>query len=354
MKLISLNNIKDNARVGKTIYSEDGRKLLAEDLCLRSSYIRNLLEWGIASVYIKNKKEGPVDVDPELCHDIKTEVRQKVLKCLKRFNEEQLSSEQKELVQKTIEKLVGDSVIIKNLAEIHALNNRAFEHSVSVCIYSLITASAMGYNVEELKELGAGAILADLGKTTLPGKLLINPSLLSTEERIELEQHTRLGYEALSKVKRFQGSAMVLWHHHERYDGSGYPQGLKGNQIHRFARIVSLADMYLRLINDGLDGKTMMPHEVIEYIRDHGNILFDPDITRVFLKQVITFLSGTNVLLNTGEKAKVTKVHPDLLARPVVKIYFDSDGNPLKTPVEKNLERDLTLFIVKALADNEF
>lgn len=183
---------------------------------------------------------------------------------------------------------------------------------------------------------------------------MINPSLLSPEERSELKQHTQLGYEALSKVKRFQDSAAVFLQHHERYDGSGYPQGIKGNQIHRFSRIVSSADMYIRLVNDGIDGKNLMPHEVIEYIRDHGNILFDPDITHVFLKQVTAFLAGTNVLLNTGEKAKVIKIHPDLLARPLIKIYFNSKGKPLKALIEKNLEQDLTLFITKALKDNEF
>lgn len=354
MKLVSLKNIKDNAKVGKTIFSYDGRKLLAEDLCLRSSYIRNLLEWGISSIYIKNKKDGPVDVDGELCKEVKTEIRQQIVKWLKRFTEEQLSSDQKESVQKTIEKLISDGNIIKNLAEIKALNDQTFERCISVCSLSLITGSALGYNHEELNQLGAGAILVDLGKTALSSKLLINPGLLSPEERSELERHTQLGYEALLKVKRFQESAVVLLQHHERYDGSGYPQGLQRNQIHRFARIVSLADMYVRLINDGLEGKRLMPHEVIEYIRDHGNVLFDPDITRVFLKQVITFLAGTNVLLNNGEKAKVCKVHPDLLARPLVKVYFDSEGKPLKTPVEKNLEQDLTLFIVKALPDNEF
>lgn len=354
MKLVSLKNIKDNARVGKTIFSFDGRKLLAEDLCLRSSYIKNLLEWGITSVYIKNKKDGPVDVDGDLCKEVKTEIRQQIVKWLKRFTEEQLSYEQKESVQKTIEKLINDGVIVKNLAEIKALNDHTFERCISICSLSLITGSALGYSNEDLRQLGVGAILVDLGKTALPGKLLVNPGLLSSEERLELERHTQLGYDALSKIKRFQESAMVLLQHHECYDGSGYPQGLQRNQIHRFARIVSLSDMYVRLINDGLDGKHLMPHEVIEYIRDHGNVLFDPDITRVFLKQVTTFLVGTNVILNTGEKAKVITVHSDLLARPLVKVYFDKEGNKLKTPVEKNLEQDLTLFIVKALPDNEF
>lgn len=354
MKLISLKNIKDNARVGKTIYSYDGRKLLAEDLCLRSSYVRNLLEWGITSIYIKKKKDGPVEVDTDLCKEVKTEIRQEMVKWLKRFTEEQLPSDQKEAVQKTIEKIISDGIIQKNLAQIKALNDRTFERSILICSLSLITGAALGYSPAELKELGAGALLVDLGKTALPGKLMINPGLLSPEDRSELERHTQLGYDSLLMVKRNQESALVLLQHHERYDGSGYPQGLRRNQIHRFARIVALSDMYVRLINDGIEGKSLMPHEVIEYIRDHGNILFDPDITRVFLKQIITFLDGTNVLLNTGEKAKVIKAHPDLLARPLVKVYFDSEGKPLKTPVEKNLEHDLTLFIVKALPDNEF
>lgn len=354
MKLISLKNIKENAQVGKTIFSYDGRKLLAEDLALRSSYIRNLLEWGVTSVYIKNKKEGAVEVDASLCKEVKTEIKQQIIKWLKRFAEEQLPSEQKDAVQKTIDKILGDGHIVKHLAEIRALNDQTFDRCISICSLSLITGASLGYNSQELKELGAGAILMDLGKTSLPGKLMINPGLLSSKERSELALHTELGYEALSKVKHYQESAMVLLQHHERYNGSGYPQGLKRNQIHRYARIVSLVEMYVRLTNDGIDGKKLMPHEVIEYIRDHGNILFDPDITRAFLRQVITFLNGTNVLLNTGEKAKVMKVHPDLLARPLVKVYFDKEGNQLKTPVEKNLEQDLTLFIVKALPDNEF
>ena len=97
--------------------------------------------------------------------------------------------------------------------------------------------------------------------------------------------------------------------------------------------------------------KRLMPHEVIEYIRDTGRNLFDPEFTEVFLKHIAPFPIGCEVLLNNGERGVVVKTFKDLPARPLVKVIFDPLNNLLSEPFDIDLKQDLTVFIVKALRD---
>jgi HD-GYP domain-containing protein (c-di-GMP phosphodiesterase class II) len=217
-----------------------------------------------------------------------------------------------------------------------------------------MTGASLGYTPEQLKELGAGSLLVDLGKVEISRKYNVDSRWVGTAEyKALMPEHTQLGFEQLWKLKRNTNTPYIALQHHERFDGSGFPTGLKGQQIIELARIVALADAYDTLINEGINGQKMMPHEVIEYIRDYSGSHFDPELSQVFLRNVTPFLIGSNVLLNTGEKAKVIKLNKDLLARPVIRVMMDKDGMKLSKPIMKDLVTDLTLFIVSALKDDE-
>ena len=159
---------------------------------------------------------------------------------------------------------------------------------------------------------------------------------------------------SLCKVKNIsEEEAFIAWQHHERFDGSGYPLGLRGTEICEPARIVSLADVYDAMSTDRIYRKRFLPQEVVEYIRDQGPNQFDPDLSKVFLENIAPFPIGSMVLLNNGRKGVVAHVSKDFPARPLIKMICDRNGNLIKKPEEKDLKKDLTLFVVKTLKDDE-
>ena len=130
-------------------------------------------------------------------------------------------------VNSIIDKLINRDDIAISLNEIRNVDDYTFEHSVSVCVFSLIIGMNFGYSDTDLLELGIGAILHDIGKLKIPDSILKKPFNLSPEEFALIQMHTSLGYEILSKSKNIsQRAAEVALYHHERIDGSGYPKKL--------------------------------------------------------------------------------------------------------------------------------
>lgn len=255
-----------------------------------------------------------------------------------------------ETVSQIMEELIANRQVIYNLVDVRAMNDYTFSHSIAVCILSLLVGMMVDFGYHKLKELGIGAILHDIGKVFVPDRILNKAGPLTAMEYLEVQKHTIFGYETLCNNDQIpKVSAHVAWQHHENYDGSGYPRGLKERMIHEYARIVSLADVFDSLSTDRIYRKRLLPHETMEFIRDKGKVRFDPEFSKIFLQRVAPFPVGSTVLLNTGEKAVVVKICKDLPARPLVKVIFNKDGENIPEPVDIDLKADLTVYIVEAL-----
>jgi HD-GYP domain-containing protein (c-di-GMP phosphodiesterase class II) len=356
MRLLSIDNVTEMMHLAKNIYSAEGHVLLAEGASLNSFYIERLKELGISSLYILDNLIGKIEID-EL---VKVQTRNEITKISKdamtSIRNGQTVSGQKiqNVVSNVMEELLLNRDVIFCLVDVRAMNDYHFSHNVTVCVLSLMTGIAIGYNDIKLKQLGIGAILHDIGKAKISELILNKNGTLTNEEYSEIRKHAQIGYDVLKKNNDINDTAKyVPWQHHERFDGSGYPFGLKGNQIHEFARIVTLADVYDAMSTDRIYRKRFLPHEVIEYIRDKGKAFFDPELAGAFLKNIAPFPIGSMVFLNTGEQAIVIKIPKDFPARPVVKVIFSPDGELIEKPFEKDLKQDLTIFIVKAIKDEE-
>ncbi len=167
-------------------------------------------------------------------------------------------------------------------------------HSERVARYALQIADALRLTESEKQNIKSGSLLHDCGKIGIPEAILNQPSLLDAQQREIVQQHALWSGE----VARTAGlPAMVVniaLHHHERFDGKGYPSGLAGLQIPRAARIVALADVYDALTSDRPYRKCLTHAKVIEYLRDEKSLSFDPELTDVFI----------TTLENGGEKSE--------------------------------------------------
>jgi HD-GYP domain-containing protein (c-di-GMP phosphodiesterase class II) len=355
MILLSIDHVTEKMRVAKNIYSAEGNVLLAQGAYLNHHYLNKLRELGISSLYIMDNRIGQTEVEPL----VKIETQKAVTKIAKETMNSIRSGQSinghkiEVIISHVIEDLIHNRTVSYNMVEIRAMNDYHFSHNVTVCVLSLMTGIALGYNESKLKQLGAGAILHDIGKAKIAESILNKNSALTGEEYQEIQKHSQIGYEVLQNCVDIDDTAKFIpWQHHERFDGSGYPKGLRGYQIHEFARIAALADVYDAMSTDRIYRKRFLPHEVIEYLRDKGKILFDPELTKAFLQNIAPFPIGSLVLLNSGEKAVVAKIPKDFPTRPEVEIIFGTDGALLEVPLKKDLKEDLTLFIIRAFKDD--
>lgn len=354
IRLLAVDNLKDGMRIAKNVYWSDGNVLLAKGVCLHHGFIEKLKAFGITSVYIIDDLVGKIDVDELVTEQTRTEATKIVKETMQNVKNARTPEGEKviKIVDSITDELIHNPNIIINLVEVRAMNDYTFAHCLGVSILAMVTGIGMGYDYKRLKELGIGAILHDIGKAFIPDELLYKPGQLTKEEYESIKTHTKLGYDIIRDCNQFSmSSAYVAWQHHEKFDGTGYPRGLKGESIHEYARITALADVYDALTTNRSYRDQIMPHEAIEYLRDSEGIAFDPQIAEIFLDKIAPFPVGSIVLLNNGEKAVVIRINKEFPGRPVVASIYDGFGNRLLQPVERDLRKDLTLFISKVLED---
>ena len=157
-------------------------------------------------------------------------------------------------------------------------------HSRRVVDLSQKLARALNCSEEEIQNIRRGAILHDIGKMGIPNQILLKPGPLDSDEWAIMHQHTQFARDMLQGISFLQPAMGVVYSHHERWDGSGYPQGLKGKDIPLAARIFAVVDNWDALSSDRPYRKAWLPEKVIDYIRQNAGTMFDPGIVEVFLK----------------------------------------------------------------------
>lgn len=238
---------------------------------------------------------------------------------------------------------------VRNLInDIKDYSEDVFYHSISVCILSLMTGITVGYSVAMLKELGLGALLHDYGKIFMSKDIFNKPAALNEMEYKHIQQHTNFGYEELRKINGISSLvARVALQHHERVNSSGYPEGLKMEDIEPFARIVSVADVYDAMTTDKPYRNRLHSYEAIEYLRDLSGELFDNELTRNFLFSLDPYPIGSLVQLNSGEKGVIVQISKYLPARPIIGMMVNKEEQLLETLNYYDLKKCLSLFITK-------
>ena len=168
-------------------------------------------------------------------------------------------------------------------AAIDLRDNETGGHSQRVCRYSLEMARAMGWQEKELGSLTRGAYLHDIGKLGVPDAILLKPGALTPEERKIMQRHAQIGFDLVKDIPFLADATEVVLMHHERFDGSGYPQGLKGEAIPLSARIFSIADTLDAITSERPYQRAASFESAREIIRRLSGTAFDPQVVSVFL-----------------------------------------------------------------------
>ena len=159
-------------------------------------------------------------------------------------------------------------------------------HLERVSRYATRLAETLQFPKEEIEAIQEAALLHDIGKLSLPEEILHKTGSLTSEEADVIKKHLELGAKILDPMKFFRPITTLLYHHHERYDGKGYPQGLKGEEIPIGARIVSVVDSFVAMMSERAYRKSMNLEESLDEIQANRGTQFDPDVVDSFLRVI--------------------------------------------------------------------
>lgn len=205
------------------------------------------------------------------------------------------------------------------LRRVRRYDDLTYIHSLNVAILCHEFANWMRMPEEEQDILTLAGLLHDVGKMGIPGKIIKKAGSLTDEEYELIKQHPQKGYDFLKKHPLDERIMNVALMHHERCDGSGYPNGLKADEIDDFAKIVAIADYYDALTSARVYREPHCPFEVFRMLQQEKN-KFDPAYLAVFMEGVASFYIGCEVVLSNQKRARIVDTNPTDQSNPIVKI----------------------------------
>ncbi|MFL9879990.1 HD-GYP domain-containing protein [Herbaspirillum rhizosphaerae] len=214
-----------------------------------------------------------------------------------------------------------------SLARLKTSDDYTYMHSVAVCALMVSLGRTLGMDEEYCREAGIAGLLHDIGKALTPLEILNKPGALSAEEYEMVKRHPSIGYQLLSSDVAIPAAAGdVCLHHHEKIDGSGYPEGLSGNKISLLSRMGAVCDVYDAVTSQRPYKNGWDPAESLARMASWKGH-FDPTVLSAFVKSLGIYPTGALVKLRSGRLAVVLEQNKASLTKPVVKVFFSEESH---------------------------
>lgn len=311
--------------IAEEVRSEFGGVLIPPGTKLNRKLIEQLKEMNLKEIKIKTQKAVKEEINK------KEIAREKYSKNLEEFSETYKKAYyMKKIDFKTVRTLSEEAMEISDYLDLEdtlkmtrEIDNYTYSHSLHVGILANKFGKWLHLNKERLCNLTTAALLHDIGKSRVKKEIITKPETLTAEEYEEAKKHSQYGYELLKKSSRFSKNIMAgVLTHHERYDGSGYPLGLKGTEIPLFGRIIGICDTFDAVTTDRPYQKSISPFSAIKMLEEDFSS-FDHKLKSLFVEKIPYSLIGDQVKLSSGEIAKIVFINPVHPESPIVKVDND-------------------------------
>lgn len=304
MYVAVLNEQVLGERLGHDVRDAQSRVLLRQGTTLTPQYIEMLKRRGFRSVPVGDPL-APEAVPQEVLREhTRTAAQAAVAQCLARQGqgEGSFAAAAAAVVQRILADVFASPRLFYHVASLRSVQEDILVHSVNVCAYSVILGSALDLPADDLRDLGIGALLHDVGKI-YHMDLVDKPGRLTPEEFERLHNHAWDGFSLLRQDAELNLlSAHIALQHHERLDGSGYPRGLRAHQIHPWAKVVAIADIYDALTADRAYGSAQTAAAALDEVRrlaQEGKL--DAPLVDQLALRLSVFPAGTILLLHSHE-----------------------------------------------------
>ena len=206
------------------------------------------------------------------------------------------------------------------LNQMHSIEDSVYAHCVNVALIARMIGRWLHLEQNDLDTLTCCGLLHDIGKVKIPEAILNKPGKLTDQEYYIVKAHTKFGYEMLRNQNidpRIKQSVLM---HHERFDRSGYPNGLDSTQIIDFAAIIAIADVYDAMTSARAYRVPLCPFEVVSKFEDDGFQKYHPKYIYIFLHKIVTTYEGNRIMLNDGRAGKIVMINQKALSRPIIQL----------------------------------
>ncbi len=324
--------------LARTVYEIDTRRVLVRSgTRLSESLLRGLSRHGVTDIWVTDEVMNDLEIRETVHFETREITRTALQNVLTNAANPAASpvGNTRAVVDaacRLVDDILHNDHVLHNIERIRSWDAYTFEHSIQVAIISIIIGRELRLPPEQLQRLGVGAMLHDIGKVLIPQEILNKQGTLTDDEFDVMKTHARLGWDLVHEqfAMIMPTSSIVIMQHHERLDGSGYPHGLPGGQIHLNSRIVAVADVFDAMRANRIYRKRRMPKEVWTALtRDAGRRLDARSVAALF-NRVALVSQGEIVRLSNGMLAIVTEPSQGAPLEPKVRVVADEADTPIR------------------------
>lgn len=355
MRKILVKSIKGNEVLAKSIFTNLDTVLISKGTKIQKSYINKLEELNIESIYIEDDISKGINESDITENRIKEQCQRTVIETINKYaycgNSE--FEELETVVSNIIEDMLDQPEVMFNISGVRQKSEEIYSHSLNVCALSVLLALRLKLPIKKINDIAIGSVLHDIGFVNVPMERIhhhYTKDMTETELRA-IHMHVIHGYAIVENKSWLSDTAKeIILSHHELADGSGYPMHIKADKTRIGTKIVSVCDCFDNLVYGNFI-KPMKVHEAIETIVAFAGKKFDFNVVKVFNESIAAYPIGTLVRTNEEETGIVLRQNHRCPTRPVIRIIKDQNGHEVKEWAEKDLTKELTLFIKDTLDD---
>ncbi len=353
MRFVPTYCLREGMVLGDNLYNNFGDLMLARGTTLSKEFVNSIVRQKYNGVYI----EDDISKDIQIINVINDSVRAQTVKGIKdvfihcekgSFEIKPDIKKAKLQIENIVDQIFANKHLMVNMIDMKAFDDYTYYHSVNVAVLSIVLGVALDMDREELCNLGFAALFHDIGKVFVNKDILNKNGKLTPIEFEEIKTHSLLGCNHIKKGYGVSNSSyMGILDHHEKYEGGGYPNNLKGEKISWYGRIISVADVYDALTSDRPYRKALLPSDAMEYIMASTMTEFDPKIVEVFVKKIAPYPIGTCVKLSNGLTGIIVENYEELCMRPRVRIFMDKANEVEPYEIELADYKSLNITVIE-------
>lgn len=347
MSELHLSEVKPGMKLEQAVVLPDGKTLLSSGTILSINNIDKLQEFGVKVISVADRYTHlitPTDkMQTQLVDDF---IR--ILRSIAPKNPEANKNDEvvkvANILEHIIPKIAKNEAILEFIVELRIIDKiKLYEHSVHTAVLSGLVAGSMGLDVENILCAVTGGLLHNIGVAEMPS--LLNIENMTPQQMNLWKEHPTYGYYFAIQKNIPRVIANCIQYHHERYDGSGYPKGIKGEEIPILARIVKICSKYSAAITY----QNISPYMAVEEIYGASGIYYDPEVVNAFVNNIPIYPLGVMVRLSTKEVGIVSNIRKNKGPRPIVKVYYNRVNRPITEDKVIDLGIERTIFIEEIL-----
>lgn len=349
MRIIATDLIDDKMKLAKPVYV--GNCLILKKGSEKlTRYVRNLMNMNVHYVCVEDDQSEGIEIPETISDESRLVCKERLentiqdLKQKQHFNIGGLNDS----ISEIMEQVNRNSGVQISLLDLNSTDEYTMTHCVNTMIYSIVIGKELKLPPSVMEELSLGNLLHDIGKSYLKHDIIFKNGKLSDDEFEYVKQHPRYGYQVVNNFSNLSNASKdIVLHHHERLDGTGYPDGLKGDEISQLARITAISDVYDALTTDRCYRKKWTTAKALDFMLENAGNHFDISMVHSFMQLVAVYPTGSTVRLSDNRLAIVAEQNRFTPLRPCVRVITDEYGNDV-TPYDLNLMDLLSVTVVES------